>query len=593
MSYTYKKRTDGRTLEEQVLDNQEKIKILETDGIEGLQGIQGIQGQQGIQGVQGVRGPQGIQGVKGDTGAQGADGTPVAGTTVTAVLVSSGEYEIPLLSLVPPGGQKTFIIDLDNQLGSGWSYIELKATGVATIQVSYLDVILVRRVDSTFRIAYYNEVGEKTEVGFNLNLDAKLVWNQPGWKCIERLGGSTVGPQGIQGIQGVQGIQGETGAEGPQGIQGEQGPQGIQGERGERGPVGPQGIAGVSGSTPYIGSNGNWFINGSDTGIRSLGIPGSPGPQGQQGPQGVQGQPGPQGLTGPQGATGPQGSQGPKGDKGDRGTDGREFQITDTVNSSGNLPVPSAVYVGKAYAVGTVAPRDIYVCVYDGTNYVWQNEGPLQGPQGPQGPQGIQGQPGPQGIQGIQGPKGDKGDQGEQGDQGVAATLAIGSVTTGDPGALAEATMSGSPQARVLNLTLPRGAVGSQGIQGVQGPKGDKGDQGAQGIQGIQGPTGTGIVRTDGAPISATGSSGTISTITREGFGIRVNASGVGITGTRINTMLYESTTATISYRFCNYWRSWLTRRSNAKWYCSKSSHEYDVTERCCWTARYTRCSRT
>ena len=66
-------------------------------------------------------------------------------------------------------------------------------------------------------------------------------------------------------------------------------------------------------NTPYIGENGNWYINGEDTGMRS---------QGEEGPQGPVG---PQGLIGPKGKTGDRGAQGftgPKGEKGDEGPQG-------------------------------------------------------------------------------------------------------------------------------------------------------------------------------------------------------------------------------------------------------------------------------
>lgn len=59
---------------------------------------------------------------------------------------------------------------------------------------------------------------------------------------------------------------------------GPQGPQGETGERGDPGVAGPQGIPGepgVNGLTPYIGSNGNWFIGEEDTGtpVKSANIP--------------------------------------------------------------------------------------------------------------------------------------------------------------------------------------------------------------------------------------------------------------------------------------------------------------------------------
>ena len=48
---------------------------------------------------------------------------------------------------------------------------------------------------------------------------------------------------------------------------------------------------------PYIGDNGNWFVNGEDTGISATG---PAGPAGSQGEQGEQGEQGPAGPAGPQ-----------------------------------------------------------------------------------------------------------------------------------------------------------------------------------------------------------------------------------------------------------------------------------------------------
>lgn len=76
------------------------------------------------------------------------------------------------------------------------------------------------------------------------------------------------GPQGIQGPQGPQGIQGAAGATGPQGPAG---PKGDTGPVGERGPQGETGPAGANGLTPFIGSNGNWWIGETDTGVSASG----------------------------------------------------------------------------------------------------------------------------------------------------------------------------------------------------------------------------------------------------------------------------------------------------------------------------------
>lgn len=79
------------------------------------------------------------------------------------------------------------------------------------------------------------------------------------------------------------------------------------------------------------------------------------------------------------------------------------------------------------------------------------------GPQGERGPQGLQGLPG------AKGEKGDKGDAGEKGDTGAAASIKIGTVTTGAAGSNASVTNSGTASDVVLDFTLPRGNDGADG----------------------------------------------------------------------------------------------------------------------------------
>ena len=127
----------------------------------------------------------------------------------------------------------------------------------------------------------------------------------------------------------------------------------------------------------------------------------------------------PRGNTGSTGATGPQGPQGDTGATGPQGPQG------DT---------------------GAQGPQG--------------DAGPT-GPQGPQGEQGIQGEAGATGATGPQGPQGETGAQGPQGDAGTAATITIGTVTTGSAGSSVVVTNSGSSTAAVLNFTIPKGDTGS------------------------------------------------------------------------------------------------------------------------------------
>lgn len=78
--------------------------------------------------------------------------------------------------------------------------------------------------------------------------------------------------------------------------------------------------------------------------------------------------------------------------------------------------------------------------------------------------------------------KGDTGAAGADstvaGPQGDAATIAVGTVTTGAAGSSAAVTNSGSTSAAVFDITIPRGNTGAQGIQGETGLTGSAGANG-------------------------------------------------------------------------------------------------------------------
>lgn len=61
------------------------------------------------------------------------------------------------------------------------------------------------------------------------------------------------------------------------------------------------------------------------------------------------------------------------------------------------------------------------------------------------------------------------GPQGNPGATGATPNIQIGSVETGNPGTDAEASMSGTPEAPILNLKIPRGADGSGSVSKVDG----------------------------------------------------------------------------------------------------------------------------
>ena len=247
--------------------------------------------------------------------------------------------------------------------------------------------------------------------------------------------------------------------------------------RGAQGPAGPKGDPGAQGPAGPKGDPGEQGPKGDPGAQGPQGPKGDPGAQGPAGPKGDPGAQGPKGDPGDPGAQGPQGPQGPKGDPG------------------------------------------------------------AQGPAGPKGDPGAQGPAGPKGDPGAQGPKGDPGAQGPAGRSG---TIAVGTVTTGEPGSDAKVTNVGTatdavfdfviPQGEpgepggggtggtvsvqvgdtttgepgtdasventgtdtnvMLQFTIPRGEQGPKGDPGEQGPQGPKGDPGEQGPQGPKGDPG-------------------------------------------------------------------------------------------------------
>ena len=85
------------------------------------------------------------------------------------------------------------------------------------------------------------------------------------------------------------------------------------------------------------------------------------------------------------------------------------------------------------------------------------------GPTGPAGPQGPTGPTGPTGATGATGPAGSDGTTGATGTTGSAATVAAGTVTTGEPETEAAVTNSGTENDAVFDFVIPRGATGATG----------------------------------------------------------------------------------------------------------------------------------
>lgn len=70
------------------------------------------------------------------------------------------------------------------------------------------------------------------------------------------------------------------------------------------------------------------------------------------------------------------------------------------------------------------------------------------------------------------------GEGGSSGEAGTAATIEVGTVTTGEAGSSASVTNSGTASAAIFDFVIPRGDKGEKGDTGPQGPQGEKGDTG-------------------------------------------------------------------------------------------------------------------
>jgi len=130
----------------------------------------------------------------------------------------------------------------------------------------------------------------------------------------------------------------------------------------------------------------------------------------------------------------------------------------------------------------------------------------IQGIQGIQGPTGLTGATGPTGATGAQGPigltgatgptgatgaTGPIGATGATGATGTAATIAVGTVTTGTAGSSAVITNAGTSGAAVFNFTIPRGDTGATGATGATGPTGPAGPAGTGSGDALVGSTNT------------------------------------------------------------------------------------------------------
>ena len=274
---------------------------------------------------------------------------------------------------------------------------------------------------------------------------------------------------------------------------------------------------------PYIGSNGNWWVGGTDTGVKAAGDDGKPGKDGETPYIGENGNWW-IGFTDTKvKAAGTDGKDGEKGEDGE----------TPYIGENGNWWIgetdTGVKAVGTDGADGTNGADGLTPSIGENGNW-WIGEtdtgvkaAGTDGTNGTNGADGLTPSIGENGNWWIgatdtgvkaaatDGADGKDGADGTNGVDGRTPQLKIGDdnlwyvsydngqnweslnvKATGEMGATGAQGEKGD-----------KGDQGEQGIQGVQGEKGDKGDQGEQGIQGVQGEKG------DAGADGASGQNGT------------------------------------------------------------------------------------
>lgn len=320
-------------------------------GPQGATGARGLTGPTGVAGVTGATGPVGVTGATGPRGATGVAGpTGAFGITgATGVVGATG----------PRGAT-----GVTGNTGATGPQGPTGVKGDAGAGVTVKGAVTVWPPDASPVVGDMWLVGVSIPVGAPVGTTSGdgIVWTGSSWV--------NVGP--------VRGPAGEVGATGAIGVTG------PQGELGVTGPTGPQGTQGLTGETGATGPVG------------ATGVPGVEGPTGATGPQGETGAQGATGASGIQGPEGPTGAQGPQGDPGLAGS-GVTIQGTPT-----QWPPDDSPNVGDMWIIGAAVPTGSPEGTASGdgvvwTGTVWENVGPIRGPQGFIGPTGATGPQGPAG----------------------------------------------------------------------------------------------------------------------------------------------------------------------------------------------------
>ena len=153
-------------------------------------------------------------------------------------------------------------------------------------------------------------------------------------------------------------------------------------------------------------------------------------------------------LTGPKGDPGPEGPEGPEGPAGTPGV--KLYYTTGFQGTVATTSIPKDKVHGPTGSTTTPIIGDVILYALDlGQGYFMVSGADASNYIGSYIGQTVQGE------------------KGDPGTPGAAATIAIGTVTTGDPTTPAAVSNVGTENAAVFNFTIPRGEKGDKGSDGA------------------------------------------------------------------------------------------------------------------------------
>ena len=231
-------------------DWHDLVTIAELTGAAGENGADGIDGKDGVNGKDGINGTNGVNGKDGINGTNGKNIEIQKDDLYIRWRYAGGEWQnlVALADISGPAGQNGKTPEFRvNEAMLQWRYVG--------------DEVWLNLYDLSTLKGRDGEAGQDGASGKDGN--TPFIGENGNWW----IGDTDTGVKAA----------------------GEKGEKGDTGENGETGVDGKDGASGKDGNTPFIGENGNWWIGGTDTGVKATGEKGEKGEKGDTGANGKDG----------------------------------------------------------------------------------------------------------------------------------------------------------------------------------------------------------------------------------------------------------------------------------------------------------------